>query len=103
MEEQLLQYLREEYPRYEDEINQLESWLSEERIILENCNLTTADEILEKIRQLIPISENTQFTVRQILRNTQNSYQRTQQQPQRTAQQTQHNAQRTQQFRSNRH
>ena len=81
MEEKLLQYLRKEYSRYEDKISQLESWLFQEHIVLESCDLTTSDEVLNKIRQLIPIpiSENTLFTIKQILKNTQSSYQQTQQ------------------------
>lgn len=70
MEEKLLQYLRKEYPLYENKISQLESWLLQESIVLESCDLTTSDEVLNKIRQLIPISENAWPTIRQILRNT---------------------------------
>ncbi|MBR0316301.1 MAG: hypothetical protein IJQ99_05500 [Synergistaceae bacterium] len=78
MEEKLLQYLREEYPHYEDEIRQLESWLFQESIVLESCDVSTSNRILNKIGQLIPISENTLFTIKQILKNTQSSYQQTQ-------------------------
>ena len=70
MEEKLLQYLREEYPHYEDEIRQLESWLFQESIVLESCDVSTSNRILYKINQLIPISENAWPTIRQILRYT---------------------------------